>query len=72
MNNIDILTFYEDIDGTMLIGAEYGIYMYKNGIAITEEEITSQLTARSVYGILRDRSREVMDWNLWRRYLRLR
>lgn len=55
MENIDIITFYEDADGTMLIGAEYGLYIYKNGIAYKEENITSQVYSRAVYGILRDR-----------------
>ena len=55
MDNIDIITFFEDSDGTMLIGAEYGVYIYENGTARVAEEITNQLYARSVYGILRDR-----------------
>lgn len=32
MNNIDILSFFKDIDGTIWIGAEYGIYTYKDGV----------------------------------------
>ena len=41
MDNIDIITFFEDSDGTMLIGAEYGVYIYKNGTARVAEEITN-------------------------------
>jgi signal transduction histidine kinase/DNA-binding response OmpR family regulator/streptogramin lyase len=54
MDNIDIITFYEATDGTIWIGAEYGIYTYKNGVINTEEKITDQLSDRSVYGILYD------------------
>ncbi len=43
MDTIDIITFFEDSDGTMLIGAEYGVYIYENGTARVAEEITNQL-----------------------------
>lgn len=52
---IDIITFYEDTDSRMWIGAEYGVYTFMNDSIRWEEKISSQLTDRSVYGILRDR-----------------
>ena len=55
MENVDIITLFKDTDGKIWIGAEHGIYTYKNGILQKEEKITSQLLDRSVYGILRDR-----------------
>ena len=54
-DNIDIITFFEDEDHTMWIGAEYGMYLYRDHYISVETEITSQLKDRSVYGILRDR-----------------
>lgn len=52
--NMDVITFFEDFDGKMWIGAEYGIYSYVNGEAIKEENIQNQLNDRAIYGILRD------------------
>ena len=56
-DNIDIITFFEDndTDRTMWIGAEYGIYLYRNDELMVEKTITSQLYDRSVYAILRDK-----------------
>lgn len=54
IKNMDIITFYEDIDRKMWIGAEYGVYCYANGKIEKKENIISQLKDRSVYGILRD------------------
>ncbi|MFT3739898.1 MAG: two-component regulator propeller domain-containing protein [Breznakibacter sp.] len=55
MDNIDIITFFEDNDGKMWIGAEYGIYTYTGNEIHIEKAINDQLPDRSVYGILRDR-----------------
>ena len=55
MSNIDILSFFKDNDGTMWIGAEYGIYTYKDGVIRKEEDIIRELSDKSIYGILRDR-----------------
>ncbi len=55
MEYVDIITFYEDTGGAMWIGAEYGIYMYKDGVAQKEEKVTNQLSDKSVFGILHDR-----------------
>lgn len=55
MENVDIITFFKDTDEKIWIGAEYGIYTYANGILQKEDNITRQLSDRSVYGILRDR-----------------
>ncbi len=55
MSNIDILSFFKDDDGTIWVGAEYGIYTYKGGVIRKEEDITRQLSDKSIYGILRDR-----------------
>lgn len=54
MDNIDIITFFEDASGKMWIGTEYGIYSYVDNKLIIENEITSKLRDRSVYGILID------------------
>lgn len=54
MENVDVITFFKDTDGKIWIGAEYGIYTYKNGKLQKEDKITGQLLDRSVYGILRD------------------
>lgn len=53
-DNIDIITFYEDKEETMWIGAEYGIYLYRNNELTIEDKVTKQLRDRSVYGILKD------------------
>lgn len=56
MDNVDVITFYrDDDDGSIWIGAEYGVYKYMNGMVQKENEITRQLTDKSVYGILRDK-----------------
>lgn len=54
IENMDIITFYEDATGKMWIGAEYGVYSYMNGKATLEENIMSQLKDRAIYGILHD------------------
>lgn len=60
MDNIDVITFYEDADDKMWIGTEYGVYTYKNGMVRKEEKITNQLYDCSVYGIVCDR-----QGNIW-------
>ncbi len=55
INNIDILTFYEDKNKKIWIGSEYGIYSYKDNKINLEQEINNQLPDKSVYGILHDR-----------------
>ncbi|MDH6342768.1 signal transduction histidine kinase/ligand-binding sensor domain-containing protein/DNA-binding response OmpR family regulator [Parabacteroides sp. PFB2-12] len=55
IENMDIITFYEDNDGRMWIGAEYGLYSYFQGTLYKEEDIISQLRDWSTYGITRDR-----------------
>lgn len=55
IENIDIITFFKDTDGTIYIGAEYGIYTYTDGILNKENNITKLLPDKSVYGICRDR-----------------
>lgn len=59
MDDIDIITFCETPGGRIWIGAEYGIYIYENGKAEKEEKITSQLSDRSVYGIVHDRQGKI-------------
>ena len=54
MDNIDVITFYEAKDGSIWIGAEYGVYVYQDGEARKEDKITGQLPDRSVYGIVHD------------------
>ena len=55
MENVDIITFFKDTDGTIWIGAEYGIYTYANGQLKKETQLDALLPDKSVYGILRDR-----------------
>lgn len=55
MENVDIITFFKDTDGTIWIGAEYGIYTYANGQLNKESQLNALLPDKSVYGILRDR-----------------
>ena len=55
MENVDIITFFKDTDGTIWIGAEYGIYTYANGQLNKESQLDALLPDKSVYGILRDR-----------------
>jgi signal transduction histidine kinase/ligand-binding sensor domain-containing protein/DNA-binding response OmpR family regulator len=55
MEHIDIITFFEDADGRIWIGTEYGIYSCNNEIIHKKTDLDSQLPDKSVYGILRDR-----------------
>jgi len=56
MAGIDIITLFEDHDGKIWIGSEYGIYTYENNQLQIEDELNNQLKDRSVHaGILRDR-----------------
>lgn len=54
IKNMDVITFFEDNNGRMWIGAEYGVYSCVNGKARLEEHIMEQLKDRAIYGILRD------------------
>jgi signal transduction histidine kinase/ligand-binding sensor domain-containing protein/DNA-binding response OmpR family regulator len=54
VENMDVITFYEDFNGKMWIGAEYGVYSYMKGKIVREENIMRQLKDRSIYGILHD------------------
>ena len=53
--NIDVISLYNDIDGKLLIGTEYGIYSYQNGAVKKEDAINRMLPDQSVYGIVRDK-----------------
>jgi ligand-binding sensor domain-containing protein len=47
--------FYEDSDGKIWIGAENGLYSYRNGNIEKESRIDDQLEDKTIYSILRDR-----------------
>lgn len=55
MKNIDIISFYQDLDESIWIGTEYGVYHYDDNMLHKKNNINQQLTDKSVYGILRDR-----------------
>ncbi|EKU89611.1 hybrid sensor histidine kinase/response regulator transcription factor [Bacteroides oleiciplenus] len=55
MDNIDIITFFKDTDDTIWVGTEYGVYTYTNGVICKRDNLTNQLSDKSVYGILRDK-----------------
>ena len=55
MNYVDVLNFFEDLDGKIWIGTEYGIYSYLNNIIRKEDKLNNQLNDKSIYGIIRDK-----------------
>lgn len=52
--NETVYTFYEEPNGKMWIGTEYGVYSYQAGELKKEEEINQQLPDEIVHAILRD------------------
>lgn len=54
-DNENIMCFFKDEDGTIWIGAQYGMYLYANGVLRRADKLNQQLYDKSVYGILRDR-----------------
>lgn len=59
MKNIDIISFYQDLDESIWIGTEYGVYHYDDNMLHKRNDINQQLTDKSVYGILRDRQGKI-------------
>lgn len=55
LKNSDVITFYSDIDNTIWVGTEYGVYHYRNGKLYKRNDINRLLNDKSVYGILRDK-----------------
>lgn len=54
--NTDVITFFHDTDGSILIGTEDGLFRYTaNGEAKRLDRYTEQLNEPFVYGICRDR-----------------
>ncbi|GHT58761.1 hybrid sensor histidine kinase/response regulator [Bacteroidia bacterium] len=51
----DFITFFEDVDGKMWIGANDGLYSCTEGLIGKEDAINNQLSDRMIYSILRDR-----------------
>lgn len=51
----NVICFYKETDGTVWIGAQYGLYSYEDGRLDKDERLNSQLPELSVYGIVRDR-----------------
>ena len=52
---VDVNALYEDENGKLWIGMEYGLASYEKGILRKEHEINSQISNLSVYSILHDR-----------------
>ena len=52
---VDVNALYEDRNGKLWIGMEYGLASYEKGILRREEEINNQISNLSVYGVLHDR-----------------
>ena len=52
---VDINTLYEDKDGKLWIGTEYGLASYVKGNFRWEKEINDQISNLSVYSVLHDR-----------------
>ena len=52
---IDVNALYEDENGKLWIGMEYGLASYEKGILRREKEINNQRSNVSVYGVLHDR-----------------
>ena len=52
---IDVNALYEDENGKLWIGMEYGLASYEKGILRREKEINNQISNLSVYGVLHDR-----------------
>lgn len=51
---LDIHAFLELADGSMLIGSELGIYLYKDGKTEYLKKLSSQLSSPTVYGLVLD------------------
>lgn len=54
-DNVDVSTLYEDTNGKIWIGTEYGVYSYEKGTVHREREINDKIWNISVYSILHDR-----------------
>lgn len=52
---IDVNTLYEDDNGKLWIGMEYGLASYQNGMLRREKAINDRISNRSVYAVLHDR-----------------
>lgn len=51
----NVICFHKEKDGKVWIGAQYGLYSYKNGQLEKNENLNRQLPELSIYGIVRDR-----------------
>lgn len=51
----DVISFFNDTDGSVLIGTEDGLFRYSNGHAVRLDSYTNQLAEPFIYGICRDR-----------------
>lgn len=56
----DIRMFFEDIDGTMRVGSDMGVFIYRDGSLIADSTINKRLVDKVVNAMLRDR-----QGNLW-------
>ncbi len=56
----DIRSFYEDRDGTIWIGSEFGLFSYKNGILDKEERINQYIGPQVVSSIVRATGGELL------------
>ena len=52
---VDVNALYEDKNGKIWIGMEYGLASYEKGILRREKEINDQISNLSVYSVLHDR-----------------
>ena len=51
----NVICFHKEENGTVWIGAQYGLYRYKDGRLVKDENLNRQLPELSVYGVVRDR-----------------
>lgn len=58
--NVDVICFHKEKDGTVWVGTEYGIYTYTDGVARLETELSERFPGLVAYGITRDKEK-----NLW-------
>ena len=51
----NVICFHQEADGTVWVGAQYGLYRYKEGRLEKDPALNGQLPEQAVYGIVRDR-----------------